>query len=254
MKNKILTALLLCALVGCDKTPQQDPSAFAKAKLPNFQSISDVTEKKQAFTDFILPLVDVNNQQLRELRQQLIGYQESASNHKLNKTKLKRVEQLAKTYRVAFDSDINRVLQQLLMKVDVIPSALVLAQAANESAWGTSRFAREGNNLFGQWCYTKGCGLVPLSRVSGASHEVRKFTSVYQSVSAYMLNLNSNPAYSDFQQYRQQARQTGALNAIDLASHLTNYSERGEAYVEELKKMIQINQKLWPSSIAVTSS
>ena len=84
----------------------------------------------------------------------------------------------------ASDQDI---INELILRVDVIPVSLALAQAANESAWGTSRFALEGNNVFGQWCYKKGCGIVPAERRSGATHEVKSFTSVERSVQALSL-------------------------------------------------------------------
>ena len=133
--------------------------------------------------------------------------------------------------------------KELIRRVDVIPTSLVLAQAANESAWGTSRFAREGNNIFGQWCFDEGCGLVPNRRGEDASHEVRAFASVEAAVRAYFRNLNTHPSYEDLRTLRASMRMQGLpLNSMVLARGLTRYSERGMDYVLELQDMIRINE------------
>jgi Bax protein len=124
----------------------------------------------------------------------------------------------------------------------VIPPSLVLAQAANESAWGTSRFARRGNNLFGQWCFSQGCGLVPRGRVEGASHEVASFSSPYRSVRSYIQNLNRHPTYQLLRDIRLKARNRDDIaSGPSLAAGLLGYSERGEDYVEEIRNMIRHN-------------
>ena len=117
-----------------------------------------------------------------------------------------------------------------------------LAQAANESAWGTSRFATKGNNLFGQWCFSKGCGLVPRGRVEGASHEVAKFSSPFRSVRAYIQNLNRHPTYQELRDIRQEDRRgKDPLSGVDMAAGLLGYSERGQEYVDEIRAMIHYN-------------
>ena len=98
-------------------------------------------------------------------------------------------------------------LALLLRRVDKIPASLALAQAANESAWGASRFAQDGKNFFGQWCYKDGCGIVPRRRVEGATYEVRSFESVMDSVESYIHNLNTFPNYQMLRRIRQQLRQ-----------------------------------------------
>jgi Bax protein len=127
--------------------------------------------------------------------------------------------------------------------VDTIPASLVLAQAANESAWGTSRFARQGKNVFGIWCFRDGCGKVPNARAPGKRHEVASFDSVQDGVSYYLLLLNTHPAYAQLRSLRDEKRRvdekpTGAT----LAEGLLRYSERGGAYVRELQAMIRVNQ------------
>ena len=150
---------------------------------------------------------------------------------------------LAKQYRIKLKVTDQGFFSRLLSRVDSLPESLVLAQAANESAWGTSRFARQGNNLFGQWCFKPGCGLVPQARDDEAFHEVAKFSSVQGSINAYFANLNSHPAYEPVREIRgclrqQQARVTG----VALAEGLEQYSSRGYAYIDELQAMIRFNQ------------
>jgi Bax protein len=130
----------------------------------------------------------------------------------------------------------------LLKRVDTIPVSLALAQAANESAWGTSRFALEGNNLFGQWCYDEGCGLVPNRRRANASHEVQSFESIEAAVRAYFMNINTHDRYQGFRDLRFQMRsKEGELDPFALAWGLDGYSERGEAYVDEVQTIILQN-------------
>jgi Bax protein len=129
--------------------------------------------------------------------------------------------------------------------VDAVPDHLVLAQAANESAWGTSRFAREGNNLFGQWCFRQGCGLVPASRPDGATYEVARFESVSQSIGSYMHNLNTGRTYQELREIRALARENGHdPDANAMAAGLMSYSERGEDYISELRSMIRHNAEV----------
>mgnify|MGYP000465840695 CR=1 FL=1 len=136
-------------------------------------------------------------------------------------------------------------ISELLLYVDIIPESLVLAQAANESAWGTSRFALEGNNYFGQWCFRKGCGLVPEQRDDEAEHEVRRFKNARQSVFAYIDNLNINRAYADLREKRSELRQNGQeITGLTLASGLHSYSERGQDYIDEIESLISYNE-LW---------
>jgi Bax protein len=127
----------------------------------------------------------------------------------------------------------------------MIPASLALAQAANESAWGTSRFAQDGNNFFGQWCYSDGCGIIPSRRRQGDIHEVRRFDTVKDSVQAYIHNLNTFPSYQMLRRIRQQLRQQNRnLDGASLADGLESYSERGLDYIEELQTMIYSNNLL----------
>jgi len=115
-----------------------------------------------------------------------------------------------------------------------------VVQAAKESSWGRSRYAVEINNLFGQWCFKKGCGLVPKDRSDGARHEVRKFNAVSDAVRSYIHNLNSHRNYSDLRKLRQNLREKGqGIEGGDLVDGLLLYSERRQQYVDEIRSMIR---------------
>lgn len=132
---------------------------------------------------------------------------------------------------------------ELEVRVDEVPVSLVLAQAANESGWGTSRFAHEGNALFGQWSFG-GSGMLPeAQRASLGDYRVAAFETPLLSVIAYMRNLNTHAAYAPLRELRAQARAAGRpLSGYELAGGLERYSERGQEYVEEIRSMIDTNR------------
>jgi Bax protein len=131
----------------------------------------------------------------------------------------------------------------LLLRVDAIPPSLALAQAAEESGWGTSKFARRGNALFGQWTTSSDVGIVPARRDAGKTHKIKAFKSLQDSIAAYMRNLNVHRAYREFRQARHSLRRRGrALDGLRLAAGMTRYSERAEKYVETLRIIINVNR------------
>jgi len=213
-------------------------------RLPDFASIRDVKEKKRTFFAFIKPAVLAENEKILALRtevQRLIA--QLTLEQPLSEQEHAFIADLSKQYRVSKKFSLLRKLYELQLKVDVIPPALVLVQAANESAWGTSRFARIGLNFFGVWCYKKGCGMVPNGRNVGAKHEVAAYSSVEQGVARYLKNINTNSAYMVFRTIRGQLReQEQPLAPEILATGLIPYSERGTDYVLELTEMIRHNQ------------
>ncbi|MEE4298001.1 MAG: glucosaminidase domain-containing protein [Pseudomonadales bacterium] len=233
--------------------PEAEPEPEARPRdmvvprpLPDFAAIDDLSRRKQAFFDYLLPLVEANNARVRGIRAELLelrGRIEQGA--MIGSADWDRVAELAERYRVAIEDDTPldvALIDRLLRRVDVLPASLVLAQAATESAWGTSRFARVANNLFGEWCFTEGCGIVPARRRAGATHEVEEFASIRDSVDSYFRNLNSHPAYRGVRERRLAARRAGeAIRGADLAAGLTRYSERGDAYVEELRAIMRFN-------------
>lgn len=216
-------------------------------ELPDFAAIRDIDLKKQTFFDFLQPYIDAKNAEVRYQRRrlQLIVTKVQAGSQ-LRQDENAFLWELARNYELKTDDLHDPVfLQRLLHRVDVLPPSLVLAQAANESAWGTSRFAQQGYNFFGQWCYTQGCGLVPVRRRADASHEVKSFSSIEEAVNAYFRNLNTFPSYQDLRIIRQALRQDAKpIDGISLAPGLREYSERGDAYIRELQTLIYKNDLL----------
>lgn len=211
---------------------------------PNFADIADIKERKKAFFNFLKPYVDEKNQLILKDRKRLKTF--INNKRKLTASETQWVSSLRKSLKLDVKDSYSKAdINALLHRLDIIPVSLVLAQAANESAWGTSRFATKGNNYFGQWCFRKGCGLVPESRDEDADHEVRKFHDARESVFAYIDNLNRNAAYKSLRATRQTLRESQeSISGLALAEGLLSYSQRGEEYVDEIKGLIEYN-KLW---------
>lgn len=214
-------------------------ASWAKATLPEFSGYSDTTEKKAAFFSFLYPRIVLANSRILLERQYMLSLEQKPQ---LTDEELRWLADQSDQLGINEEPGSDEMFSALTRKLDAVPPSLILAQAANESAWGTSRFARDGNNLFGQWCFNRGCGLVPLSRSPGAFHEVRKFNSPFDSISAYIRNLNRHNSYRELRHIRQQSRDRGSFaSGASLAQGLSRYSERGEAYVKEIQNMIHSN-------------
>lgn len=211
---------------------------WANAQLPDFSQYRDITEKKAAFFSFLYPRIVLANSRVLMER----SYLETLSEKDvLNAEEVNWLGQQAKRFRVKAKPGTNELYRQLRHRMDILPPSLIMAQAANESGWGTSRFATEGFNLFGQWCFSRGCGLIPKDRTEGARHEVATFESPYQSVTSYIDNLNRHHTYRTLRNLRAQDRQKNRLSGLTLAQGLMGYSERGEEYVNEIRAIIQYN-------------
>lgn len=215
-------------------------------RLPDFAGIGHIPDRKQAFFQMLLPMVEWRNHQLEQLREDVQNMRSTlAAGQKLNGSQRAQLERLRIHFRVGEDNYPNAAdaLDELHKRVDILPVEMVLAQAAAESGWGTSRFAREANNLFGQWCYRKGCGLVPSARAEDMSHEVQKFDTVNEAVSTYFRNINTNRAYREVRDIRAQQRAENAVpTGMAMVEGLIRYSSRGQAYIEELKELIRYNE------------
>ncbi len=219
-------------------------------KLPNFAKIKDVKEKKRRFFAFIKPAVLAENEKILASRVEIERLIEQLSlEQPLTEEEHALIASLVKKYKVSKKFSLLKQLYELQLKVDIIPPALVLVQAANESAWGTSRFARMGLNFFGVWCYRKGCGMVPSGRNTGAKHEVAAYKSVSAGIARYLHNINTHHAYRVFRAIRGQLReQNQPLRPEILATGLTAYSERGTDYVLELTDMIRHNRRYFTAN------
>ena len=211
------------------------------AVFPDFASIEDVDTKKQQFFDYLEDYVISVNQRVAKLREELEPYAAIVnSGVGLSRRERERVLGIADYYRIdTEDMNDREIVNELMLRVDEIPVSLALAQAANESAWGTSRFALQGNNIFGEWCFTEGCGIIPRRRPSGATHEVQRFDSVAESIESYFLNINTHNSYRYLREMRAEMREQGRnLDPMELALGLGRYSQRGDHYVDEVQNII----------------
>ncbi|WP_135081110.1 glucosaminidase domain-containing protein [Terasakiella sp. SH-1] len=216
------------------------PRVFLTSLPIDLAKIKQSEERKSLFFRTLLPLVLKINEELHEKRAKVWRFR-----HRLNigldiagKDRI-WLSGLFKRYRVEqgnFDA--------LLQKMDVVPPSLALAQAAEESGWGTSRFAREGNALFGQWTFNpKDKGIVPQGRDQGKSHRIKAFDSLADSLRAYVHNLNTHKAYLGLRKKRAAMRTSHQeLSGYDLARTLDKYSERGEHYVTSLHSIMSQNE------------
>lgn len=140
-----------------------------------------------------------------------------------------------------FVARTGEILDELLIRMNIIPPELALAQAAQESGWGTSRFAQQGNALYGQWTWGSGCGMVPAQREEGKTHRMKCFKTIIEAVDSYMLNLNTHRAYRALRHERRAFRDDQTIDVIPLVETLINYSEEGQEYVEKIKNIIRVN-------------
>ena len=233
--EKLLVPIFLISTVATTVAIQPDTS-FTADDL-DMSNIIDVNDKKQRFFDFMRPIIIDENARILKLREKLLAAKENNNNKSF-------VAHIAKTYTVNWDKK-NENWDKLLERVDTVALELSLAQSADESAWGQSRFAMQGNNFFGQWCYTKGCGIVPSERNRGSTHEVAKFNSVNDSVRSYIKTINTGRVYALLRKIRRENRAAGKQpDAKAQAGGLIKYSQRREKYVKEIRAMIQVNKKL----------
>lgn len=197
---------------------------------------------QEDFFQKLLPAIKKTRQSVIAERKRLQRiYSEFKANKSLSNSDKAYVMALAKDYNLA---QMNLTRQddwkELLKRVDVIPTSMVLAQAADESAWGRSRFARLGHNYFGQWCYTKGCGIVPSRRSKGAHHEVQKFKDSADAIKHYFHNLNTGHAYEKLRSIRASLRaHNKALSGAQIARGLERYSALGQKYVLDIQSIIR---------------
>jgi uncharacterized FlgJ-related protein len=232
------------------------PHAMITGINPHWRTTSQklpVSQKKEIFYRFMLPLILHANDMVMERRERLFrmkaaleagGDQTNADMNALREgAVLLRIAKKEEAAALTSSSDnLGAVIDEAIYKLDIIPAGLALGQAAYESGYGTSRFAVEGNALFGQWTYG-GKGLVPeQQRQSLGDHRIAAYDWPFDSVRGYFINLMSHPAYEDFRRLRAELRAAGKqLTSVALADGLIKYSERGQEYVDTLKSIMRVN-------------
>ena len=196
--------------------------------------LDSIKNRKKIFIQIVLPLVLSENESILAERKKIIFLSKSRS---ISKTDQLWLDKKFKYYKVK-----NKDYELLLSKVDIIPPSLAIAQAAYESGWGTSRFALEGNSLFGQRTWASKSGLVPLKRDQDQTFKVTKFDIIRASVKAYKKNLNTHKSYENLRLERKKMRDQGQeISGIKLSQHLDKYSEIKDKYVIYLQKIIEQN-------------
>ena len=217
-------------------------------KLPkDLKKIKSTNKRKETFIKIVMPLILIENEKIIEDRKKLFKILGKQSNSMGEKVWLKR---RFKDYDIKGED-----ISELKLRLDIIPTSIAIAQAAKESGWGTSRFALEGNAMYGQWTWG-GDGIEPSQKDKKKEHKILKFPKLQSSVSAYMKNLNTHRGYSEFRKERSKIREKNkTVEGIDLVKYLYNYAQTGSEYVKILKKIIQQNDLTdFDSSILMNSS
>ena len=212
------------------------------------KKIENSKKRKNLFIQIILPLIIKENNNIKLDRKKLFSI--------LNKSKNTKRERFWLNSKFKQYGVVNKDLSTLKIRMDEVPTSMAIAQAAKETGWGTSRFAQEGNALFGQWTWS-GDGIKPSDADDDSTHKVMKFKVLQASVKAYQRNLNTHSTYKDFRIARAELRDADKkLNSIILSEHLDKYAETGKEYVKILQQIIRQNNltdfddaKLMPSSI-----
>ena len=220
-------------------------------KLPyELKEIQNVKKRKELFIQIVLPLILEENNKILLDRKKLFAILNKNNNSQSDNEWLNKK---FKQYGV-----IKKDIPTLKRRMDIIPASMAIAQAAKETGWGTSRFALEGNALFGQWTYTDK-GIKPAAAEAGTTHKVMMFNVLKSSVRAYARNLNTHKSYREMRYVRAIQRDNfGKLNSLELVDYLNKYAETGKEYTIVLKKIIEQNSlldfddvKILPDSEAV---
>ena len=205
--------------------------------------VSYLKDNKKKFVRTVLPLIINENQKILSVRNNLLLLKNKLSNnYSLNKSELQILKKLSKSHKIKFNNSHKLdVINNLLKKVDIIPNSIVLAQAAIESGWGSSRFAQDFNALFGEYTYDNDKGVVPLERENGEDHLIKAFNSYNSSVESYFNNINSHYAYEQFRELRKVMRERNNFSNVTLlVDKLDTYAE-DENYIQTIRSVIKNN-------------
>ena len=212
----------------------------------DLDAIQSVKLKKETFIKIVLPLVVAENEKILDDRLRLFNI---ASRKSTTDDEKQWLRQKFLEYKVK-----NGKVDVLKTRMDIIPVSIALAQAAKETGWGTSRFALEGNAIFGQWTWD-GSGIAPLMRDKSKNHKILKFPILRASVKAYQNNLNTHKSYIKFREKRVKLRQKNKIiNGLELTKTLDNYAETGSEYTKILSQIILQNRLMDFETVRLTSS
>ena len=212
--------------------------------IPNKMNEINTVDKKNIFISILLPIALRGNELVLEERELI--------KDAFNSNNLSQIEYFSKRYKIKDYKKINFALLNekqleeirsiLLIKVNKIPISMILAQAIIESGWGSSRFAKEGNALFGEWTWQKGIGIKPQEKLD-ANYSVKNFNNISASLNSYILNLNRHDAYNEMRSYRNKKYRNGdSITGYEAANFLSGYAEIGYQYVTKVKDMIKFNK------------
>ncbi len=216
------------------------PRVYVTALPGDLSQVAPKERRKALFLSTVLPLVLMANEELRQLRARVQDLRERARRPAgLSADDEAWLRRVSARYRVS----VAQGTEELLRRVDAVPVSLALAQSIEESGWGTSRFARLGNALFGQRTWARAvAGVVPAKRAQNEIFRVRSYMNLMGAVRSYMHNLNTHPAYAALRAARARQRKVGQpVDGYALAGTLLGYSERGEAYVDQLRGLMRTN-------------
>ena len=241
---EIETTHELISIFNKQNSPSSHPaknkvSEFRLKSIPSdFKHINDIKKKKTTFIQLMLPIIIDEQKHLRQQRfiaQQLLKDNQQPVQPEFTSW----FSRMTTEYRINSKLNFQQQKIELLNRLDELPLTLILAQAAVESAWGTSRFAIEGNSLFGQWTYSGENGLTPNNRSEGKTHQIKAFPSLQASIRSYLQNINRNNAYKELREKRKKMRMKNEkLDAFKLAEGLHRYSQKGTNYVKIIQHLL----------------
>ncbi len=213
------------------------------SELPDdFSEILDVPTKKKLFYLVTLPLIYNTNTSIMQERRMVINIEKKFARKELNKNETDEIIRLSKKYKLDYSEINTKLFRKLKQRINIIPVSLALGQAIIESGWGQSRFATEGNALYGQWTTSEDKGIIPQDRDEDKTHAVLKFKNLSESVEAYMFNINTHQAYYNFRVIRRIDERIKYTDPISMkVKYLAAYAEIGDKYVDKLELIIASN-------------
>ena len=213
------------------------------SELPDdFSEIQDVPTKKKLFYLVTLPLIYNTNTSIMQERRMVINIEKKFARKELNKNETDEIVRLSKKYKLDYSEINTKLFRKLKQRINIIPVSLALGQAIIESGWGQSRFATEGNALYGQWTTSEDKGIIPQDRDEDKTHAVLKFKNLSESVEAYMFNINTHQAYYNFRVIRRIDERIKYTDPISMkVKYLAAYAEIGDKYVDKLELIIASN-------------